>query len=187
MAGIQDNSSRDSVAAQSHQFFGKYRGIVADSAVDKERRGRLLIQVPQVLGETQVWAEPCVPFAGKDVGFFMLPKKGTGLWVEFEAGDPSYPIWTGCVWAPGDIASADHDPSIKFIKTEKFSLRIDDKKGEVRIESRTGSPQGGSQIVLGPIALKLKGSSVTVEGAGGKTIELDVVSMRVNKSALEVL
>src|SRR5688572_22057881 len=96
---------------QAPRYFGKYRGRVEDND-DKERLGRLQIIVPQVLGEAKVWAFPCVAYAGKDVGFYAMPKIGTGVWVEFEAGDSRYPIWTGCVWAKGDISAADAKPDV---------------------------------------------------------------------------
>ena len=41
----------------------------------------------------------CVPYAGPKVGFVMLPEVGSGVWIEFEGGDVSYPIWTGMLLA----------------------------------------------------------------------------------------
>jgi hypothetical protein len=166
---------------QASKFFGKYRGIVADN-LDPLMRGRLKVQCPQVLGTAEVWALPCVPYAGKNVGLYAIPKKDTAVWVEFEAGDPSYPIWTGTLWALGDISPADARPEVKFWKTDKFTLRIDDLLGEITIEN-----QAGSQIVIGPLEVKIKSSIVTTEGAGGKKTELTAVSFSVNNAALEVL
>lgn len=84
-------------------FLGKYRGTVINN-LDPEFRGRLLLEVPDVLGVTpSSWAEPCVPLAGPTgaplgMGVFMVPPIGAGVWVEFEQGDPSRPIWVGCRW-----------------------------------------------------------------------------------------
>ena len=125
----QDRVTQALLEGQRRQFFGKYRGVVTNNR-DDNKQGRLEVQVPQVLGTAKVWAWPCVPFAGKDVGFFSLPEPDTGVWVEFEAGDPSFPIWTGFWWGKGDIAPADADPSIKFFKTKKFTLRVDDSSGQ---------------------------------------------------------
>src|SRR5690606_19991990 len=83
-------------------FFGKYRGLVVDNA-DPTDRGRLQVKVPAVLGDEAVWALPCVPYAGAGVGFYALPEAGTAIWVEFEAGDPSFPVWTGCFWGDGEL------------------------------------------------------------------------------------
>src|SRR2546421_362003 len=70
------------------QFFGKYRGLVVDN-IDPTHRGRLQVKVPAVMGEETLWAEPCAPYAGDGVGFFALPPANAGVWVEFEAGEPS--------------------------------------------------------------------------------------------------
>ena len=56
-----------------------------------------MVQVPDVEGLLpSSWAMPCLPFAGKQMGAYMLPQIGSGVWVEFEQGDPDYPIWSGC-------------------------------------------------------------------------------------------
>ncbi len=70
---------------RSH-YFGKYRGTVEDNN-DTTGRGRLQVSVPSLLGNNKVWAMPCVPYAGDQVGFFCLPEQQTGVWVEFEGGD----------------------------------------------------------------------------------------------------
>ena len=67
-------------------YFGKYRGTVANN-LDPLGRGRLQVSVPAVLGDVSAWAMPCVPYAGPNLGFYTMPEIGTGIWVEFEAGD----------------------------------------------------------------------------------------------------
>ncbi len=178
---MPDDAMQRVLESHLNKFFGKYRGIVTDNR-DPLFRGRLKVKVPQVLGESEVYALPCVPYAGKDVGFFALPKTGTVVWIEFEAGDPSYPIWTGCTWARGDISASDAIPEVKFIKTDKFTLRIDDLVGEITIEN-----EAGSQVVVGPLEVKIKSAAVTTEATGGRKTELTAVSFSVNDAALEVL
>jgi hypothetical protein len=82
-------------------FYGKYRGTVVNN-VDPQQRGRLQLLVPDVTGTAPTsWAEPCVPLAGPagtPMGFFLVPPVGAAVWAEFERGDPSMPIWTGCRW-----------------------------------------------------------------------------------------
>lgn len=98
-----------------NRFFGKYEGVVTDSA-DPLEIGRVRARVPAVLGEEvqSGWALPCAPFGGgKDRGFLFVPEVGDTVWIEFAGGDPSRPIWTGVFWgAPsssgqsGDLATA---------------------------------------------------------------------------------
>ena len=115
-------------------------------------------------------------------GFFALPDVDTGVWIEFEAGNPSFPIWTGCFWNQDDIPSEDSGADIKFFRTKKFKLRIDDSVGEITIEN-----DSGSQIVLNATEVHVKSSSVINEATGGKKTELSAVGLSVNDGALEVL
>ena len=80
------------------RFYGKYRGTVVDNN-DPLQLARLQVQVPDVLGAlTTSWALPCLPVAGNEMGVFALPPVGANVWVEFEQGDPDFPIWTGGFW-----------------------------------------------------------------------------------------
>jgi hypothetical protein len=90
-----DNSS---TGGFGKRFYGKYRGLVVEN-IDPEQIGRVLVQVPDVLGEIpSSWAMPCVPSAGIQSGCFIVPPIASQVWVEFEQGDPDYPIWTGGFW-----------------------------------------------------------------------------------------
>jgi hypothetical protein len=82
-----------------HRFFGKYRGYVHDTC-DPDNMGRIRAMVPRLLGEETPtgWAMPASPYAGPDQGFFSVPDKGAGVWIEFEEGDLSKPIWSGSWW-----------------------------------------------------------------------------------------
>ena len=85
------------------RFYGKYRGLVVEN-IDPQQIGRVLVQVPDILGEIpSSWAMPCVPASGIQAGCFIVPPIGSQVWVEFEQGDPDYPIWTGGFW--GLVAS----------------------------------------------------------------------------------
>jgi Type VI secretion system/phage-baseplate injector OB domain len=80
-----------------NKFFGKYRGLVEDN-LDPQGLGRLQVSSGDVLGDGRKWAMPCLPYANPGLGFLMLPPVGASVWLEFEGGDPNYPIWTGCFW-----------------------------------------------------------------------------------------
>ncbi len=163
-----------------NRFFGKYRGCVVRTD-DDCGRGRLQVVVPAVMGEEKVWALPCVTYAGPGVGFFALPSPKTGVWVEFEAGDPSFPIWTGCFWGEGDIPVADAQPNIKFWKTDKLTLRIDDTVGELVIEN-----QAGSVLRITPTEIILESQQINSK-AGGKETLLTPVSFDVDNGAFRVV
>jgi hypothetical protein len=80
------------------RYYGKYRGTVLPM-YDVDTRGRLLVSVSDANGPNfSGWARPCVPWAGVSMGCFVVPPPGTNVWVEFEHGNPDYPIWVGCWW-----------------------------------------------------------------------------------------
>lgn len=114
-----------------NRFYGKYRGTVTQ--VD-DATLRIKAKVPAVLGEQESgWAMHCVPYAGDQVGFAFMPEVGAGVWIEFEGGDVSYPIWTGCYWRTGEIP-AEAKPAVKAIVTKgKTKLVMDDDKTEVEL------------------------------------------------------
>jgi hypothetical protein len=84
--------------APTSSFYGKFRGTVSSND-DPQRMGRLQALVPAVWGTAPgPWAMPCVPMAGLNTGVFAVPPVGAGVWVEFEGGDPTLPIWAGGYW-----------------------------------------------------------------------------------------
>jgi len=164
-------------------YFGKYRGIVTDNA-DPEKRGRLKLRVPTVLDDAEIWALPCVPYAGDKVGFFFLPEAGTAVWVEFEGGDPSYPIWTGCWWGSAIEMPKLLDPpppagtEPKTVITTKagHSILLDDSPSGAGITLET---PGGQKIVI-------NAQGIEITNGQGASIKLTARKVAINGTALEV-
>jgi uncharacterized protein involved in type VI secretion and phage assembly len=155
------------------RYFGKYRGIVRD-VDDPEGMGRIVAQVPEVLGETETpWALPSVPFAGADHGFVVLPEEGDGVWIEFEAGDLSRPIWSGCWWARGEMPSPGGMQTRVLVTTDGHKLVLDDEGGEVKLLHA-----GGAEFIMSDQEIKLK--------IGATQIVLSSSGVSVNNGALEV-
>lgn len=146
----------------AHKFYGKYRGKVVGN-VDTLGLGRLQISCPGVLGEgSKSWAMPCSPYAGPDVGFFVLPPEGANVWVEFESGDPDYPIWSGCFWGAGEApaeASANLPTAAahKVLKTETFTVSIsdEDSTGGVTVEIKSPAVENEIKLVCDSAGTKL--------------------------------
>jgi uncharacterized protein involved in type VI secretion and phage assembly len=145
------------------QFWGKYRGSVIDNA-DPLMLGRVQVSVPAVLGEVlTAWAMPCVPYAGLEVGFCMTPAVGAAVWVEFEGGDPDYPIWTGCYWREGERPPDAATAEMRMIQTQSAQLRLDDTPGEGGFTLRVNDPAVATPILL---TASSDGFSITI----GETI-----------------
>ncbi len=168
-----------------NRLFGKYRGKVVDNQ-DAQKKGRLKVQVP-VLGDVRVWAMPCVPYAGDGVGFMSLPAKDAGVWVEFEGGDPSYPIWVGCFWADNE-APESGKPAIKLWKTSAATVRIDDDATELKVQTDDNTKVTlTSEVVTEASSNKhTVGSSGVTSEAGSSKVEVSTGSVKVNDGALEV-
>jgi uncharacterized protein involved in type VI secretion and phage assembly len=169
---MTDTQLQDLLDHVRTRFYGKYRGVVTD--VDAATM-RIKASVPSVFGSgaTSGWCSPCVPYAGPQVGFVMLPETGSGVWIEFEGGDVSFPIWTGCYWNNGDIpsgASAD----VKSIVTTAGSLRFDNQKASV-----TTQVSSDQSVVLDD-------SGVTIKASTGQQVAVGTSSVSVNNGALEV-
>ena len=117
------------------RYFGKYRGKVVDNN-DVGRLGRIKVTVDGIVAGEGLWAWPCVPYAGPSVGFHCLPPEQALVWVEFEGGDPSFPIWTGCMWAMGELPTEVLTADNRMLRTEKAQIVIDDLAGEVVVKNQ---------------------------------------------------
>ena len=91
--------------------------------------------VPAIFGaDLQVWARPCFPY-----GHFFVPPVGAKVWVEFEAGDPQYPIWTGAWYPAADTPEESRvtPPDNRVIQTASgHTIELDDTSGSPRITIR---------------------------------------------------
>jgi hypothetical protein len=130
------------------KFFGRYRGTVV-SNVDPMQMGRLLVRVPDVLGNDPcIWAVSASPLAGQGMGLYMVPPPGSGVWIEFEQGDPNTAMWTGC-WRgsatdipPVAKAAPPVTPPIVLGTSGQNTLMISDVPGPtggIMIRCKTGA------------------------------------------------
>lgn len=116
------------------RFYGKYRGQVTDNS-DPDDLGRIRAKVPRLLGdETTGWALPAFPYGGaSEQGFYFVPDVGAGVWIEFEGGDLSYPIWSGTWYTSGAIPES-AQPGKKVLKTKSgHKIVLDDDDGSIEI------------------------------------------------------
>ena len=166
------------------QFFGKYRGTVFNN-IDPMQMGRLQALVPDVANVIpSSWAMPCVPFAGIQNGFFAVPPIGAGVWIEYEQGDPDYPIWSGCFWGSAAevpaLALATPPPlqAVVLQTVGQNTLMISDMPGPtggILLKTTAGAMISISEI--GTIISNGQGASITLTGP----------SVTVNEGALMVV
>ena len=155
------------------RYFGKYRGLVRE-VDDPENLGRIVAQVPEVYGdEDSPWALPAVPFAGQNHGLVILPEEGDGVWIEFEAGDPSRPIWTGCWWASGEMPAPGGTATRVLVTSGGHKVILDDDKKELKLLH-----SGGAEITMTDNGITLK--------IGSAQIVLSANGVNINNGAFEV-
>ena len=166
------------IEAMENRYFGKYRAEVVNND-DPRSEGRLEVRVAGVMGQETLWALPCVPYAGKDIGFFAMPPVGARVWVEFEGGDTDYPIWVGCYWLPGQLP-AEAAPDKVIFKTPGATIIIEDS-GTVEIETT-----GGSKITLTGTEISMESTTIKLS-ANGAAAELTAGGFDAMNGALKVI
>jgi len=120
------------------RFTGIYRGVVKDNDDLEEKGGRLLrvkVDIPQVYGkkineQDLPWAFPACNLWGgsrKDgfpYGVCFIPPIESHVWIMFENGDPSRPLYLGSVYGnkdadpetPPDLVEHPSFPNVGVIK-----------------------------------------------------------------------
>lgn len=166
------------------RFFGKYRGTVLNN-VDPLMQGRIQVQVPDVstLLPTS-WAMPCAPVAGIQTGFFTVPIIGSGVWVEFEQGDPDYPIWVGGFWgSPAEV------PALALtVPPAVPGITVQTPLGNGMVVSDLPGPTGGIMLKSTTGAtLIVNDTGIYIQNGKGASIVMAGPSVTINNGALVVI
>ncbi|MGH9497268.1 MAG: phage baseplate assembly protein V [Candidatus Sulfotelmatobacter sp.] len=166
------------------KFFGVYRGTVVDN-IDPLQIGRVMVLVPDAGGVIpSTWAMPCVPIAGKQMGTFMVPQIGSGVFVQFEAGDPDRPVWMGGWW--GDVAEVPAlalagvpgDPNIVIQTTLQNGIVVSDLPGPtggIMLKSTTGA------------TIIVNDTGIYIQNGKGASIIMTGPTVTINEGALVVI
>lgn len=171
------------MTASEQKYFGKYRGTVMNN-IDPLNEGRLMVEVPDVLSlSPSSWAIPCVPLAGPTgppMGVYMVPPIGAGVWIEFEKGDPDYPIWVGCRWGSAAcvptlaLAGLPVSPNIVLQTAGQNAIVISDIPATgIMLKSATGT----SMILVNDIG-------ITIQTTG--LLTLTGTTVAINQTALVI-
>lgn len=170
--------------SDGQKYYGKYRGTVLNN-IDPMQIGRLMVQVPDVGGLIpSSWAMPCFPITGKQMGAYMIPQIGTGVWVEFEQGNPDYPIWSGCWYGlvaevPAlALAGNPASPSIVLQTGLQNSLIISDLPGPtggIMLKSTTGA------------TLIVNDTGIYIQNGKGAMLTMVGPTVTINNGAITVI
>lgn len=170
--------------SDGQKYYGKYRGTVLNN-IDPLQIGRLMVQAPDVGGLIpSSWAMPCFPISGKQMGAYMIPQIGAGVWVEFEQGDTDYPIWSGCWY--GSVAEVPvlalagnpASPNIVLQTGLQNSLVISDLPGPtggIMLRSTTGA------------TLIVNDTGIYIQNGKGAMLTMVGPTVTINSGALTVI
>jgi uncharacterized protein involved in type VI secretion and phage assembly len=127
---------------------------------------------------------PCVPAAGINTGFFTVPMIGAGVWIEFERGDPDYPIWVGGFW--GTAAELPVMAHMVPPGVTGFTLQTPLKNGLVI--SDVPGPTGGILIQTTTGAMiSVSDIGIIISNGKGAVINMTGPTVDVNLGALTVI
>jgi uncharacterized protein involved in type VI secretion and phage assembly len=167
----------------SAHYFGKYRGSVFNN-LDPLQTGRIMAIVPDISGVIPTtWAMPCVPVAGLNSGIFTVPPVGSGVWIEFEQGDPERPIWVGGYWG----TSAETPALARAVPPAINAITLQTKRKNGIVISDAPGPTGGITITATTGAkITVNDLGITISNGKGAVIKLVGPSVTVNSGALKV-
>ena len=137
------------------KYYGMYQGIVTTNA-DPEKRGRLKVKCPTVLGaETEsAWCDPVVPVAYDHGGDFCIPARDEAVWLQFIEGDANKPVWLGGWWQKSMTPLGENYANVDKVRIIQYAdCTITMQNGIININ-----------VGAGVCDLKIENSKVSVVG-----------------------
>jgi uncharacterized protein involved in type VI secretion and phage assembly len=173
-------------------YYSVYKGIVTDNA-DPQDQGRIKVRLPELGRDDplELFAYPISPFAGPGHGFFFPPEVDARVWVMFEGGNPTLPLYLGGWWsnpskAPGgsqipvDAYAKGQAPLVREIRTKAGHRIIFDDGGSapgITIQTANGCIV---QLADSSQAIKIiAAQDVTIQSTSA-TVEATQVSVKAN-------
>lgn len=180
---LGEAAEENEMPRSSPKYYGKFRGTVTNN-IDPMQIGRLQVMVPDVSGlAPMAWAMPCVPVAGVQSGVLVMPMIGANIWVEFERGDPDYPVWVGGFWGNAtDVPKGGPNPvpgvtRLVMQTALKHCIAIsdaDDGIGGIVLQSADGA------------SVRINRTGITIQNGQGASIRLAGPTVDINNGALAV-
>lgn len=167
----------------SKPFYGKYRGVVVNN-IDPLQIGRIQAMVENVVGAIPLrWAMPCVPVAGINMGVFTVPPIGSGVWIEFERGDPNCPIWVGGFWS----SAAETPKMSSTVPPGLAAITLQTTLQNGIVISDMPGPKGGILIQTSQGAMiSVSDAGVVISNGHGAVINMTGPTTDVNNGALTI-
>lgn len=168
----------------NQRHYGKFRGTVVNN-VDPMQIGRLQVMVPDVSNVMlSSWAMPCVPVAGINTGMLSIPLIGAGVWIEFEQGDPDYPVWVGGFWG----TAAEMPTLSRTVPPAIPGITLQTTLNNGIVISDVPGPTGGIQLTTATGAMiSVTDVGITISNGRGAIITMTGPTVDINAGALTVI
>lgn len=116
------------------RFYSIYRGMVMDND-DPNHMNSLQVAIPEIQGGIIVWALPFGQHGGLKTGFkYLAPEIGDTVYIMFEYGNPSKPLWTYHGFGLEQVPEELDGPNKMGIITPNGNMVIlDETSGELTI------------------------------------------------------
>lgn len=188
------------------EYFGKYyslyQGIVVRNN-DTQGQGRIKVKVPALGRDEEIaaFAYPVSPFAGDQHGFFFPPEVGSCVWVAFEGGNPSLPIYLGGWWTnptrtatggrvPVEANTKGEVPTVREIRTKAGHRVIfdDGARGGITIQTPGGvivnlNDADNQLNITAPTEILIKTQTAKVQ-ATSASVSASMVSVTANTASI---
>ena len=114
-----------------------------------------------------------------------MPQIGAGVWVEFEQGDPDYPIWAGCFWGSaaevpalalaGAAGAARASCCRRRCRTASSISDLPGPTGGIMLKSATGA------------TIIVNDTGIYIQNGKGASIVMTGPTVTINNGALTVI
>ena len=165
----------------AHNPAPRFPGLYVARVETVEDLGRIQVSIPSIFEANDpsafAWARPCMPFA-----HFFVPNVGDFVWVAFENGDPSAPVWLGIWYPQGTVPSeADVSPPVKRVirSASGHVIVMDDTDGG---EALSITDKFGNSIEMRQNAVLIKCVADLTIDASGKNVVIKANSVDVQES-----
>lgn len=174
------------------RYYSVYRGIVVDNNDIEKHVNRIKVCVPEVMGGISLWAYPRGQQGSISSGFkFINPKVGDIVFVTFEFGDPTKPLWEYHGWGLKQIPQPLDGPNkMGIITPEGNVITIDDDSGELNLHFNGPISVRSEKEVLvdaqGDVMISSGDSIILNTGENGGVVNILQLTEKLNQLVKEL-
>ena len=141
------------------RYYSHYRAIVLNSQPDDLNIGNILVQIPRVQGGMKIVARAKTFAGGPGFGRkYFTPQPGEIVWVEFENGNPTKPLWSYHTWGEGECPE-----ELQGIHTCGLVTPNGNK-----VVITEGEDKDSLEVKINDTSIKLEGDTITINGGKNK-------------------